>query len=173
MRPDSLIGENRAAMLAELAASTPPGHFVEVGVYKGGSAWWLARVARERGCELHLFDTFTGIPFHDPDDSNGTGDFADTSVDAVKAAIPDASFHIGIFPDTLPDDLRNVAFIHCDCDQYRSVKSVIERMWPLVVPGGVMAFDDVDTNGGKRAISEAFEGELTLSHGWFCVRKST
>ena len=42
----------------------------EVGVYKGGSAWFIAKVADERGVDLHLFDTFTGIPFHDPKDSN-------------------------------------------------------------------------------------------------------
>jgi O-methyltransferase len=156
---------------AQIARWTPPGCFVEVGVYKGGSAWFLAEVARSRGSKLHLFDTFSGIPFADSKDDNGVGDFGDTSVNEVRALIPDAVFHVGVFPLTLPDDLNNIAFVHCDCDQYQSVRSVIRRLWPRMVPGGIMVFDDMDTAGGNRAITEAFGDRMHLTVGRWYARK--
>jgi hypothetical protein len=170
-QPRSLIGSVSLCDLAILAQSTPAGHpLVEVGVYQGGSAWYLAKVATERGDELHLFDTFTGIPLHDANDSHLTGDFDDTSLEAVQQAVPSAHFHVGIFPATMPPSITSVAFVHCDCDQYRSVRAVIDTFWPMLVPGGVIAFDDMDTAGGQRAILETFPG-IGQELGWWCVRK--
>jgi len=158
--------------MLETLAREPSGQapIVEVGVYKGGSAWYLANAARARGCALHLFDTFTGIPFQDPEDENYIGKFGDTSQQAVAALIPDALFHVGLFPQTMPADLTSVSFVHCDCDQYRSVKAVIEVFWPLLTPGGIMAFDDIYTTGGKRAILEVFP-DIEMDRGWWYTRK--
>jgi len=153
-----------------MALTTPGGHpIVEVGVFNGGSAWYLAEAARIKGDELHLFDTFSGIPFHDPNDSNVTGEFPG-SYESVLEAIPDAHFHVGIFPETMPTDLKSVSFVHCDCDQYRSVRPVIDIFWPLLVPGGVMAFDDMFTAGGRRAILETFP-DIGGEQGWWLVGK--
>jgi cephalosporin hydroxylase len=171
MQPYSLVSESHLSDLEELVRSTPAGHaIVEVGVYQGGSAWYLANVARDRGDDLHLFDTFTGIPVHDENDSHQVGDFGDTSLEAVQQAIPTANFHVGIFPATMPDTIKSVSFVHSDCDQYRSVRAVISKFWPLLVPGGVMAFDDMDTVGGARAIKEVFP-DISQELGWWCVRK--
>lgn len=171
MQPASAMAEVNILGTAALARMAPMGCIVEVGVFRGGSAWHLAEVARERGVALHLFDTFTGIPHEQPDDSNGIGDFADTSLEAVEAAIPDAVFHVGIFPDTLPIVLRSIAFVHCDCDQYRSVRAVIDHLWPRLVAGGIICFDDTDTIGGHRAIEETFQGRLLFAHNRWHVRK--
>jgi O-methyltransferase len=165
------MGDDRCGQLCQLAATAPPGCFVEVGVYQGGSAWHLANVARDQGRLLHLFDTFSGHPFADKDDTNKAGDFGDTDAEAVRKAVPDATLYIGVFPDTLPSWLTNIAFVHCDCDQYQSVGSVIDELWPRMVAGGIMAFDDMDTHGGEKAIRETFGDTLGLSHGWYCVRK--
>ena len=148
--------------MVELARQAPAGLFVEVGVYQGGSAWHLAQVARERDAALHLFDTFTGTPFADPEDRDQVGSFSDTMLEAVRKAIPDAVFHPGLFPETLPADLVEIAFVHCDCDQYRSVRAVIEHLWPRLVPGGLMVFDDDNTPGGKHAITEGIDELLEL-----------
>ena len=156
MKPVAILDPNALVRTIELARRTPEGCFVEVGVYRGGSAWPLAELARERGVKLHLFDTFTGIPFHRQDDTNRTGEFGDVSVADVQSAIPDAVFHVGIFPETLPDDLQNIAFVHCDCDQYDSVSAVIDKLWPRMVPDGIMVFDDWNTHLGRQAILERF-----------------
>jgi O-methyltransferase len=152
--PRSVIHPEHLAAMVDLARQTPAGCFVEVGVYRGGSAWWLATVSRKRGEKLHLFDTFTGMPFADAVDQDAIGSFGDTTLSGVLAAIPDAVFHVGVFPETLTN-LGKIAFVHCDCDQYRSVAAVIRELWPRLVPGGIVVFDDVDTPGGRRAISEA------------------
>lgn len=182
-KPYSMLAEGHLHNLAEIARETPAGHaMAEVGVYKGGSAWWIAKVADERAVPLHLFDTFTGIPIAEPGDSNKVGDFADTFEHDVRAALPNAQFHVGLFPDTLPPSgMETLAFVHSDCDQYYSVRCVIDLLWSRIVPGGVMAFDDMDTNGGRKAILETFamqtdgnfhrQPPVHQHRGWWIVRK--
>ncbi len=151
--PDSCLAPASLESMLELARSSPPGLFAEVGVYKGGSAWHLATLGRE----LHLFDSFSGMPLADPEDNHRIGDFADTSLNLVRAAVPDAIFHVGTFPETLPEHLTGFAFVHVDCDQYRSVRDCIRLLGPRMVSGGIMLFDDWSfTTGATRAIDEAF-----------------
>jgi len=158
--PPSEVSAPALRMLVSLASATPSGAFAEVGVYKGGSAYHLARVAREQSRELHLFDTFTGLPPKGPQDFHfGDGTFGDTSEAAVRAVVPGAIIHAGLFPATLPEDMPPAAFVHVDCDRYQSVKDCIVAFRPLLVPGGVMLFDDYDgITGAIQAVDEAFPG---------------
>jgi O-methyltransferase len=135
MRPNSLIGDGAIEEMCEYARAAPEGCFVEFGVYRGGSAFELAKVARERGQPLYLYDTFDGMPFSDDGDSHKAGEFADTSETQVKAAIPDAIICKGVFPDSIVE-MPPIAFVHVDCDQYRSVKSACEHFAPLMARGG-------------------------------------
>jgi hypothetical protein len=50
-KPMTLISDGALLEMVCLALTTPLGPIVEVGVYQGGSAWYLARVAAHRGCE--------------------------------------------------------------------------------------------------------------------------
>jgi hypothetical protein len=183
MRPQSLMSDGHLDDLEAIVRETPSGHeMAEVGVFKGGSAWFIAKVADERGVKLHLFDTFSGIPIGEPDDSNHIGEFDAGGPEAVAAALPNAILHVGIFPDTLPPSgMETLSFVHSDCDQYYSVRAVIDLLWPRIVPGGVIAFDDMDTHGGQKAIRETFplqtDGEFTgqppihQHRNWWIVRK--
>lgn len=165
--PSDEVGGDGILALIDIAYACPPGCFVEVGVYKGGSAWHLAKIARRQRRSIHLFDTFTGIPFQGPNDTLEVGKYGDAVLADVKAAIPDAYFYPGIFPSTLPASLREVAFVHVDCDQYDSVKACIEMLWPLMVSGGVMYFDDYSwLDGATKAVDEAFE-RTQLRPGYF------
>ncbi|MGH7605410.1 MAG: TylF/MycF/NovP-related O-methyltransferase [Gemmatimonadaceae bacterium] len=161
----SEIAEDTLHELAEAARAAPPGDLVEVGVYKGGSATRLAEVAREQNRMLFLFDTFTGIPTADPEvDHHKIGDFGDTTLEAVRSAIPEAIFKPGIFPETLTDDVGPIALAHIDCDQYASVKACCAAIAPRMVSGGVMVFDDYDVlPGAKKAVEEAFAGRVVMS----------
>jgi O-methyltransferase len=156
--PPSVVSRAAIYHLLGLAVDTPPGCFVEVGVYRGGTAWHLARLARETGRAIHLFDTFSGMPEAGPEDlQHKIGDFADCSEAAVRSAIPDAVFHVGMFPHTMPKDMSPIAFAHIDCDQYASIKACIRHLWPLIVPNGIMLFDDYShTSGAKLAIDQEF-----------------
>jgi O-methyltransferase len=164
--PPSLLGQTNIERICAKARSAPLGAICEVGVYQGGSAYYLAEVARERGVELHLFDTFSGMPFADTIDSHKVGDFADTAEEAVRKAIPDAVMHVGTFPETF-DAMRigPVSFVHVDCDQYRSVRDTILAFMPVLVPGGVMVFDDWDLAGARQAIEELIPDGLTIGDG--------
>jgi O-methyltransferase len=157
----SLISGPAIAELLRLARAAPPGRIAEIGVYKGGSAWHLARLNRE----LHLFDTFAGIPFKGELDYHKIGDFSDTSVEAVAEAIPTAIFHVGIFPETLPEDLTDFGFVHVDCDQYQSVRDCIQHLGPRMLPGGVMVFDDYGHLEGATAAVKELLGEPLRSPG--------
>lgn len=153
----SLVAEHVIEEMCAMAAKTPSGAFVEFGVYQGGSAVKLAEVATKQGRELHLFDTFTGIPFVGKFDQQPLGDFSDTSAEAVKELIPSAVMHVGVFPETMPKKFPKVAFLHIDADQYQSYVDAIRIFRPLMVPGGVMWFDDVGClPSADRAVTEAF-----------------
>lgn len=154
--PVSVVPERAIADLCGISAGAPAGAFVEIGVYKGGTAWHLARIARAQGRALYLYDTFTGIPFQDQIDAHPPGDFGDTTVEQVRRAIPDANVVVGVFPDSLIA-MPPVAFVHADCDQYRSVKAVCETMPRLMVRGGLILFDDFNClDGATAAVKECF-----------------
>lgn len=154
-----MVGEDAQIGLIQAALQSPrTGCIVEVGVYKGGTAWHLAKVARARGVKLYLYDTFTGIPVSDPamGDSHRVGDFGDTSFEVVRAAIPDAVICKGTFPGTLVP-MGPISFVHCDCDQYQSVKDTIRTLVPLMLDGGIIVFDDYGClQGAIRAIEEHY-----------------
>jgi O-methyltransferase len=153
------LGPSSLASLNEQARLTPDGAIVEIGVYKGGSAAILDRVAREQGRELWLFDTFTGTPFyHIGLDSNPRGSFADTSEEEIRALFPNAHVIAGVFPSSLVGtNLNKVAFVHADADQYRSTKAICEELSWLMVKGGAMLFDDYGMcDGATLAIDQAF-----------------
>lgn len=150
----------RTLFLSASIARRVPGDFAEVGVYQGRSAVLLARIVPEK--TLHLFDTFSGMPSVTEEiDSVKAGDFANTSLSAVQARMPEGNvqYHVGVFPSTVAG-LENTrfAFAHYDGDLYRPCVDFIEFFWPRMSPGGIMVFDDYnwpECLGVKKAIEEA------------------
>lgn len=173
---ESALGRGQIENLKSLARDVPEGCFAEVGVFHGGSAYHLYEVALLQGRELHLFDTFAGTPFFVVGlDEHKIGDeFADSGAPKrIREFMPLAKLHIGIYPDTHPADLKDVAFVHCDCDQYDSYVAVITHMWPIMPLGAVMLFDDYHLAGAKKAVHEFFlEKELKRNAGRHYVRKA-
>lgn len=157
MKPMSLIDEPGIQKLIKVAQGVPAGDFVEIGVFKGGSAWYLDMICENQGRTLHLFDTFEGMPYSDAIDVCPVGMFKGDH-DEVSALFPKAKIYMGVFPETLPDDLMNIAFIHVDCDQYRTAKAAVELMPPRMVSGGIMYIDDYgNIPGVKKAVDAAFK----------------
>ena len=157
--PHSLVSGEVTAALVKRALATPPGAFCEVGVYHGGTAWHLSRAAESQSRRIFLFDTFEGIPYKGQFDSHQVGDFRDTSLAEVQAAIPYAICIKGIFPESTrqldPHALIRVAFVHLDCDQYKSYAGALTWFAHRMVPGGVIWCDDMPAlEGAARAINE-------------------
>lgn len=152
--PYSVMAPDAIGSLMYYASRAPAGAIVEIGVYRGGSAWHLAKLGRP----LYLYDTFEGIPYQGAlDHGNPVGKFADTSAEAVQALIPSATVIKGLFPASLVP-MPPVAFVHADADQYESIKAIIEHMPARMVKGGMILFDDFgveDCPGATRAVMES------------------
>jgi O-methyltransferase len=156
MRLPSEIDDERLRTLGRFAEIVPPGCFVEVGVFKGGSAQVLYEVAQRQGRTLYLYDTFTGIPFRDEIDLHAIGNFSDCDEASIRAAMPDAVVVKGVFPGS-KIDMPPIAFVHSDADQYQSTRDVCLVLGPMMVKGGLMLFDDYRVlQGCIKAVDECF-----------------
>ncbi len=144
-----------------------PGAIVELGVFRGGSAKLIALLKGDK--ELHLFDTFAGMPAVRSDlDRHQAGDFADTSLEAVQTYLSDFQnifFYKGFFPDSarpLADRPLQFCFVHLDADIYESTKAGLEFFYPRTVKGGMILSHDYRSllcPGVKRAYDEFFAGK--------------
>lgn len=155
---DTLVRRARLQVIRDsvIATNHLPGALAEFGVFKGGTARVIGAFAP--GAELHLFDTFAGMPEDDEDGIHTRGEFA-VEFDAVRAAIgnPAAVYHVGRFPAALPPEGTRFRFVHLDCDLYQSVRAGLEYFCPRMVPGGIMLIDDYNAAtcpGAKRAVTE-------------------
>jgi O-methyltransferase len=165
VRARTLVHDHACYVLyrAALGTRSLTGHVAEVGVYRGGTALLLAR-AFDGAAEVHLFDTFAGMPATDPrHDLHVAGDFQDTAESDVRRLLSRCRgviLHPGFFPGTatgLEDQVFR--FVHVDVDIYRSVLDCAEFFYPRLVPGGVLVFDDYgwsSTTGAREAVDEFF-----------------
>jgi len=138
------------------------GAAIEVGVWKGGLAVYLAEAMPER--KLYLADTYKGIPYIEPDEGgcHQVGSFSDTSADSVRAIfahLPNVVILEGIFPDAFREllDKEVFAVVHLDVDVYRSYKEALEFIYPRTVEGGLIMLDDYEITaapGCKKACDE-------------------
>ena len=151
IRPHTLVSSERAWMLLHLMrhALALPGDFAEFGVFRGGTALLAAEVLRDAQDTraLHLFDSFAGMPVTSDGEPFSQGDFGQTSESAVRALVAptgaNVRLHAGFIPDTFQGvEIPRLAFAHVDVDLYQSVLDSIEFVYPRLVPGGILVFDD-------------------------------
>jgi len=159
-KPMSVVDRQVIAQLLRTARSCPSdasAAIAEVGVYRGGTAWYLSLLARSRKQVLYLYDTFTGIPYQSVIDEHKVGDFGDTSVDRVRALVPYAEYRVGVFPSTFTEQNSKFSFVHVDCDQFQAVSDTILMFAGRMVRGGIMWFDDYGwLAGATRAVHVHF-----------------
>lgn len=166
----SVIGDSLLDMMVGMALATPDGSFAEVGVFQGGSAIRLYQAAQHQKRRLYLFDTFSGMPFKGEWDSHEIGDFADCSYEKIVQAMPQAIVYKGVFPENLPN-FGPVAFVHADADQYQSTIAICDVFKPLMVPGGLILFDDYrGLPGCIKAVDERFPRRIVLPDGRALVK---
>lgn len=169
--PYTIISPDRCYVLYILGRQllSLDGDFWECGVYRGGTAIILNRLLdrfEPHGSKtLHIFDTFSGMPEPDPvKDVHEKGDFHETSLEAVKERLPNLNrveVHQGFMPDTFVglEDVA-IALAHVDVDLHQSVKTCCTFIYPRLVPGGFMIFDDYGFQrcpGARAAVDEYFE----------------
>jgi hypothetical protein len=159
----SLVCRPRCKLIFDLIntrAKNLNGSCAEFGVYKGGSAKLIhSQIASS--VKLYLFDTFEGMPEHESIDVYHKGDFSDTSLAHVQRFLgdsPNIIYKQGYFPDTAKGlETEKFAFVHIDCDQYKSILDACNFFYPKMVYGGIIVIDDYGfLNGTKKAVDEFF-----------------
>jgi O-methyltransferase len=168
VRPHTLVSRDRCYLLWRtlMQATHQAGAVLECGVFRGGTALLVADTLQSVGPDrtVHLFDSFEGMPKTTTGiDRFEKGDLATTSVDQVRALLspyPSVSIHAGYIPDTFEGlQLDRVVWAHVDVDTYQSVLDCIEFIYPRLVPGGYLVFDDYgfpSCVSARRAVDEAF-----------------
>jgi O-methyltransferase len=146
---------------------------LEAGSYRGGSAWFLARAARERlGRELPLdaIDTFEGHPGQSisgrDHEYHNAGRFGETSYERVQEYLSEfelASVHKGEFSAVAPSlDREQYGLAHLDMDLYRPTRDALDFCARHLAPGGVIVVDDYGSPkcpGVGQAVDEFVDAE--------------
>lgn len=127
------------------------GDVIEVGVWKGGTGALISMAAAANpNTAVYLGDTFEGVVKSGENDTNYKGgEHADTSEQLVidllaKVGAKNGTILKGIFPDDFRSEMepKTFKFCHIDVDTYGSAKDVFDFVWPRMVTGGAVAFDD-------------------------------
>jgi hypothetical protein len=148
---------NLFLILKFFAPALAPGHIIEFGSYRGGSALFMATVAARLlpGTRVFALDTYAGMPPTDAAiDAHRPGDFADAGLDALRQraaalGLTNLAFVKGTFAATAPETLQAAGAMrlaHVDCDIRDSVACAYEATLPFMVPGGYVVFDDSTTS---------------------------
>jgi len=153
-RREMLLTPLEANQLFSLVKATSKlgGAMAEIGVYRGASARLIRDADQTR--ELHLFDTFEGLPeTQETDTAHHFGRFEkgefSCSLEEVQRYLSGSKhlhFYKGLFPATaLP--VRDVRFS----------KAVLDFFYPRMLPGGVIITHNfASASGVNRAFTEFF-----------------
>lgn len=141
-------------------AARQSGDVAECGVYRGATLIAMGLYLREAGLPKRAFgfDSFEGfdrsIEFDldlggQADRTKAVGGFSETSERYVRVRLDALGLgeRVQLFKGYFQDTLSRVArrsycFVHLDCDIYASYRDCLAYFYPLVVPGGVILFDE-------------------------------
>jgi hypothetical protein len=197
VRPWTMTGPDKMYALIQAVRYVTrhriPGDVVECGVWRGGSMQAVARTliaAGDTSRDLHLFDTYEGMPPPTDKDLRRSDDrsaeellaaesredskvWAVATLDDVKdgfsqLAYPQARVHFvkGKVEDTIPGNApERISILRLDTDWYESTRHELEHLYPRLSSGGVLLLDDYGYwEGAREAVDEFLEesGERLL-----------
>jgi O-methyltransferase len=155
VREHTLVGVQRCYELWHLVGQVKhlAGDIIEIGVWRGGTGALLAKRSEveQLGATTYLCDTFRGVVKAGPQDTSyAGGEHADVDramVDRLIASLhlDDVEILAGVFPEETAHLIsadRRFRLCHVDVDVYRSARDVLDWVWPRLVPGGLVVFDD-------------------------------
>lgn len=142
-------------------------NLAEVGVYKGGTSYFIAALADRLKMQIshYCFDTFEGHAAEDINDevevSHKPGSFADTSYESVKEYLGQFK-NVNIYKGRFQDICHHVQdapmhFVHLDMDIYEPTIFSLYFFGDRLVKGGVILLDDygfASCPGIEKAIKE-------------------
>ena len=168
-----------------------PGSIVEVGVYRGAGLFTWTKLMEtfcpgDRYRMVYGFDQFSGLTqYTDKDGPRGEETFS-SSAEAMRTLVDihnQDSFIPGVercrliegdVLETLPQFVKDnpglrIALLNLDVDLYAPTKAALESLYPLVLRGGIVVFDDYGWEqwpGASGAVDEYFAaiGEKPAIH---------
>lgn len=153
---------------AILARRDVEGAVAEFGCFKGGSTAKLSLVCASVQKRLLVFDSFEGLPTPEDWDAEHQiervrtfkrGEYAGT-LDEVKVnvaahgRIDVCTFVPGWFDQSLQQLDEPIAVAFVDVDLALSTRQVLERLWPLVQPGGIVFVHDATDDKLQDVLSD-------------------
>eukprot|EP00434_Breviolum_minutum_P028385 symbB.v1.2.025109.t1/scaffold2418.1/size79643/2 len=149
------------------------GNFAEFGVGLGGSSLFFGQMAARWGRKMLAVDSFQGLPSPDLSMDEAyfsAGDFSSFEGESNAARFQELLMAFKLndtvrvinnsFAETVVDsDFNELAFVHIDGDLYHSVLDALEKVWDLVVLGGIIVIDDFfhKVQGPARAAADFFQ----------------
>lgn len=164
------------------------GDYVEIGVFKGGSAFTALNYHKKIGVNRRawLFDTFDGFNYEEARQSSDAiwrdthslfG--ADETMKRIAKVLDEtgAEFRLikaNICDHQLPGEITKIAVANIDVDLYEATKAALEKVAPLVVRGGIIICEDpTSTPGlyGACVAMHAFLKSTEIGHKFLPVFK--
>jgi O-methyltransferase len=155
------------------------GSIVEFGCYIGTTSLFLRRLldARAEPRELHVYDSFAGLPLKTAEDESRAGEQFVAGELAVskkqflqqfqRAALRPPIIHKGWFSDLTATDVpEHIACAFLDGDFYSSIRDSLQLVLPRLQPGGVIIIDDYAREalpGAARAAHELLGGRAIIT----------
>jgi O-methyltransferase len=155
----TLVDHYRCYELWTLAARLGhlKGDVLEIGVWRGGSGALIAKQVQNvtPNRVVYLCDTFRGVVGVGARDTfYKGGEHADTSSYTVQElmshlGLTNTRIVVGVFPQETASKVTSEAFalVHIDVDVHDSAKWCFEWVWPRMVAGGTVVFDDYGFRG--------------------------
>ena len=163
-----------------------PGHVCEVGCWQGVNLVYLAKLVMmmrpHRSIEVIGFDWFKGLAdphpeydiMHHKDKYQADQKHLETRIEAagltkrIKIVRGDVRESVAAY--VAARKTLRLSFVYMDLDLHEATLAAVSELWPLVLPGGIMAFDQYNHEafpGETSAVDEYFEDGYvlhTISH---------
>lgn len=150
----TLLGYARLYVLWQTVRNVAeaPGAVAEIGSYRGGSAYFMAKsfiMFTGREVPMHIFDTFEGHPasaITQHDEHHIAGQFGGTDLAKVRellAPFAELTIHQGDVSASLPHLAENTyRLVHIDTDLYQPTVVCLDYFGDRMCRGGVVVVDD-------------------------------
>ncbi len=138
------------------------GDFLDIGLCNGGTTLIIAKAMKMRKLKatLYLAGVSTGKPKTETQ-SDGHTDAPEECVQDIlnQNRIKNMVLLQGLFPSEAADKISGklFRFCHVNSDTSQSTKEVFEWIWPRLVPGGIVIFNDYGTRGCEEVTRQVNE----------------
>jgi predicted O-methyltransferase YrrM len=166
---------NLFLLVTQSLAALDSRNIIEFGSYRGGSALFLSYLLKQTFPDAKCFacDTFAGMPPTSDKDMHGAGNFSDCDLEGFEKLrgqhqLDNLVIVKGRVEDTLPELVADHRFglAHIDLDIYDPIRFAQSSVWPALVPGGYLVYDDTfapSCLGATRAVEEFMQERRLFS----------